>query len=284
MSARNSLRVFLGCLGVFWLISFFAFLTFCLWLFVFVFYFLRVLRFAFDFMSLRLLSVLTFYHLTFIPFDFLLLIFCLLTFFHFTFCPVTLLTFFGFELDGGSFWPWRPPWPFDSATTMAKVAETATRARVKHSSKLVLTINPRLAGGGGRYTPPLFPPSYNYGLARLRRAKLWVAVTNWMDHLRIKFQKYQTENFGAFNVLMTSLHAISDPKVAIVRESIKGKPLNGNACKTQVRRKMTSSTRWLSRIFDILWFRRPKFQKHLFVFEWTKMTIKSKILKKRIMC
>ena len=39
---------------------------------------------------------------------------------------------------------------------------------------------------------------------------------------------------------MTSLRAISDPKVAIVCESIKGKLLNGNAYKTQVRRKMTS--------------------------------------------
>ena len=73
-----------------------------------------------------------------------------------------------------------------------------------------------------------------------------------MDHLLTKFQKYRTENFGAINVLVTSLHAILDPKVAIVCESIKGKLLNVNAYKTQVRRKMTSSTRWLSRIFDIL--------------------------------
>ena len=72
-----------------------------------------------------------------------------------------------------------------------------------------------------------------------------------MDHLLTKFQKYRTENFGAINVLVTSLHAILDPKVAIVCESIKGKLLNGNAYKTQVRRKMTRSTRWLSRIFDI---------------------------------
>ena len=72
-----------------------------------------------------------------------------------------------------------------------------------------------------------------------------------MEHLLTKFQKYRTENFGAINVLVTSLHAILDPKVAIVCESIKGKLLNRNAYKTQERRKMTSSTRWLSRIFDI---------------------------------
>ena len=72
-----------------------------------------------------------------------------------------------------------------------------------------------------------------------------------MNQLLTKFQKYRTENFGAINVLVTSLHAILDPKVAIVCESIKGKLLNGNAYKTQVRRKMTSFTRWLSRIFDI---------------------------------
>ena len=39
------------------------------------------------------------------------------------------------------------------------------------------------------------------------------------------------------NVLVTSLYAISDPKVAIACESIKGKLLNGNAYKTQVRGK-----------------------------------------------
>ena len=61
-----------------------------------------------------------------------------------------------------------------------------------------------------------------------------------------KVQQYRTENFGNINVLVTSLHAISDPKVAIICESIKGKLLNGNAYKTQVRGKMTSSTRWLS--------------------------------------
>ena len=87
-----------------------------------------------------------------------------------------------------------------------------------------------------------------------------------MDHLLTKFQKYRTETFGAINVLVTSLLAISDPKVAIVCESIKGKLLNGNAYKTQVRRKMTSSTRWLSRILDISWFWPPKIQKHLFYF------------------
>ena len=72
-----------------------------------------------------------------------------------------------------------------------------------------------------------------------------------MYHLLTKFQKYRAENFGAINVLVTSLHAILDLKVAIVCESIKGKLMNGNAYKTQERRKMTSSTRWLSRIFDI---------------------------------
>ena len=66
------------------------------------------------------------------------------------------------------------------------------------------------------------------------------------------------------NVLVTSLHTISDPKVAIVCEAIKGKLLNGNAYKTPVGRKMTSSTRWLSRVFNISWFWPPKFQKHLF--------------------
>ena len=73
-----------------------------------------------------------------------------------------------------------------------------------------------------------------------------------MDHLFTKFQKYRTEDFGAIKVLMTSLHAISNPKVAIVCESIKGKLLDGNAYKTQGRRKITSLSRWLSRIFDIL--------------------------------
>ena len=97
-------------------------------------------------------------------------------------------------------------------------------------------------------------------------AKLRVAVRNRMDHLLTKFQKYRTENFGAINVLVTSLLAISDPKVAIVCESIKGKLLNGNTYKTQERGKMTSSTRWLSRIFDILWFWPLNFQEHLFCF------------------
>ena len=67
-----------------------------------------------------------------------------------------------------------------------------------------------------------------WNLARRSRAKLRVAVTNWMDHFLTKFQKYRTKNFGAINVLVTSLHAILDPKVAIVCESIKGKLLNGN--------------------------------------------------------
>ena len=100
----------------------------------------------------------------------------------------------------------------------------------------------------------------------MRRAKLWVAVTNWMDHLLTKFRENRAENVLAINVLVTSLNAISDPKVAIVCESIRGKVLNGNAYKTQVRRKMTSSKRWLSRICDILWFWPQKFQKHLFCF------------------
>ena len=56
---------------------------------------------------------------------------------------------------------------------------------------------------------------------------------------------------------MTLLHAISDPKVPIVCDSIKGKLLNENAYKNRVRCKMTSSTRWLSRVFDILWFWPP---------------------------
>ena len=47
---------------------------------------------------------------------------------------------------------------------------------------------------------------------------------------------------------------------------------------TQVRRKMTSSTRWLSRIFDISWFWPPKFQKHLFCFWMNKNDHKIKNL------
>ena len=73
-------------------------------------------------------------------------------------------------------------------------------------------------------------------------------------HLLIKFKKYRTEIFGAINVLVTPLHTISNPKVANVCESIKGKLLNGNAYKTPVRRKMTSSTWWLSLILDIFRF------------------------------
>ena len=86
-----------------------------------------------------------------------------------------------------------------------------------------------------------------------------------MDHLLTKFKKYRIENFGAINVLMTSLHAISDPKVAIVCESIKGKLLNRNAYKTQAIRKLTSSTRWLSPIFDILYFDPKNFKTFVFV-------------------
>ena len=122
-------------------------------------------------------------------------------------------------------------------------------------SLLGLWIFHRLLGGGGAFNP-----------AFAGGRKLRVAVTNWMDHLLTKFQKYRTENFVAINVLVTSLHAILDPEVAIVCKSIKGKLLNRNAYKTQVRRKMTSSTRWLSRIFDISWFWPKKFQKHLFCF------------------
>ena len=142
-------------------------------------------------------------------------------------------------------------------------------------------VNQRLAWGGGwgwggGVNPPLFPPSYNSGLARRSRAKLWVAVKCWTDHLLKKIKKYWTENFGAINVLVTSLHAISDPKVAIVCESIKGKLLNGNAYKTQVRRKTTSSTKWLSRICDILWFWPQNF-KNIFCFWMNKNDHKPKI-------
>ena len=88
-----------------------------------------------------------------------------------------------------------------------------------------------------------------------------------MDHLLAKFKKYRTENFGAINVSVMSLHAISDPKVAIVCESMKGKLLNGNAYNTQVRRKMTSSTRWLSRILIFCDFDPQNFKNIFFVFE-----------------
>ena len=50
-----------------------------------------------------------------------------------------------------------------------------------------------------------------------------------MDHLLTKFDIHQTNFFLAINVLVTSLQAISDPKVTIACESIKGKQLNGNA-------------------------------------------------------
>ena len=118
----------------------------------------------------------------------------------------------------------------------------------------------------------------NSGLARRSRSKLWVAVTNWMDHLLKVFQKHQTEYCWAVDVFVTSLHAISDPKVAFVCESIKDKLLNGNAYKTQVRRKMTSSARWLSRIFEILWFWPQKFQNNLFCFWMKKNDHKTQIL------
>ena len=80
---------------VFWFISV---LTFCIFYFLpspfCIFDFYRFWLFAFDFISLQLLSVLTFYHLTFIPFDFLFCTFCLSTlsfdFFHLTFCLVTV--------------------------------------------------------------------------------------------------------------------------------------------------------------------------------------------------
>ena len=88
-----------------------------------------------------------------------------------------------------------------------------------------------------------------------------------MDHLLTKFQKYRTKNFGSINVLVTSLHAILDPKVAIVCESIKGKMSNGNAYKTQVRRKMTSSTNGYLGFLIFRDFDPQNFKNIFFVFE-----------------
>ena len=92
---------------------------------------------------------------------------------------------------------------------------------------VMLNRSPRLAGVGA-LNAHTFPPNYNSCLPRRSRAKLWVA-TNWMEHILTKFRKYRTEHFGVINVLVTSsLHAISDPKVVIVCQSIKGNLLNAN--------------------------------------------------------
>ena len=111
-----------------------------------------------------------------------------------------------------------------------------------------------LLGGGGVKRLYLVSRviSYNSSLARHSCAKLWVAATNWIDHLLTKFEKYRTENFGAHNVLATSLHVISDPKVALVCESIKGKLLNGSANGSFFLRKMTIKSRLHSHKLKIM--------------------------------
>ena len=76
---------------------------------------------------------------------------------------------------------------------------------------------------------PTFPPSYNSGLARRSHDKLSVAVRNWMNHPMTNFQKHGAKKFWVINVLVTSLHANSDRKMAIVCESFKGRLSNGNA-------------------------------------------------------
>ena len=62
----------------------------------------------------------------------------------------------------------------------------------------------------------------------------------------------ETDTRARVNVLVTSLQAISDPKMGNVCESIKGRLLNENAYKTHVRRKMTSSNKIA--ISDFLYF------------------------------
>ena len=132
--------------------------------------------------------------------------------------------------------------------------------------------------GGGRLTPPPLPnirdssktnSAIDVKLGRPSHTTIW--------HRLWKFFWNPSEIFWDMVDFVTSLHATFGRKLAKLRGSVEDAVLMKTQMENTKRRKMRSSTRWLSRFFKILGFWPLKFQKIDF---FGKLSLKSKIFKK----
>ena len=109
--------------------------------------------------------------------------------------------------------------------------------------------------GGGVWRPPPLPnirdssktnSAIDVKLGRPSHTTIW--------HRPWKFCSNPSEIFWDMVDFVTSLHAIFGRKLAKLRGSVEDAVLMKTQMKNTLRRKMRSSTRWLSRFFKILGF------------------------------
>ena len=175
------------------------------------------------------------------------------------------------------------PWDLQTQATLRAAKKNLTALGhannfTKSLSNFYITyLNPRLTGGGGGVWRP---PSRIFAIAQKRTAlstwNLAGLLIQQFDIIRGNFFEIRRKIFEIWSILWrhyTPLLVENWPNFAGLWKT---QFLMKTQMKNTKRRKMRSSTRWLSRFFKILGFWPIKFQKIDFFGKWS---LKSKIFK-----